>query len=308
MELQAHTVPAWLKKKLIVNSENLSLTKKILAEFHIKTVCESSLCPNTNECFSKKYATFLILGPACTRSCGFCCVEKGSPGAIDPGEPGRIARAVKKMALKYVVVTSVTRDDLPDGGSGQYVRIIKAIKKLSAEIKTEVLVPDFKGRQSSIEKVANAGADVFSHNIETISRLYAAVRKGADYKRSLIVLKMAKYIAPDRATKSSILVGLGETEEEVRRLMADIKETGCDILAIGQYLRPSKDNLPVKRFVTPEEFAGYKDIGKRIGFKAVMAGPFVRSSYMAENSYPATIIKRTRRDVASNKRRPGRAP
>jgi len=212
-------------------------------------------------------------------------VEKGSPGTIDVKEPERITKAIKSLGTRYAVVTSVTRDDLPDGGAAQYAKVIRAIKALSEDIKVEVLVPDFKARQSSIEKVLDAGADVFSHNIETVGRLYSVVRKGADYTRSLMILKLAKYIVPRQITKSAILVGLGETESEVGQVMTDIKAAGCDILAIGQYMQPSKDNLPVQRFVAPDEFERYRDLGKRLGFKSVMAGPFVRSSYMAEDSY-----------------------
>lgn len=285
METQERAVPAWLKKKLVVNNENSSATRKILAELRINTVCQSSFCPNMNECFSKKTATFLILGSVCTRSCAFCSVEKGSPAAIEADEPERIVKAIKRMGLKYVVITSVTRDDLPDGGAVQYMKVINAIRKSFKNIKIEVLVPDFKARQASIEKVLNAGVDVFSHNIETINRLYPVARKGADYKRSLMILKVAKYIAPKQAIKSSIMVGLGETEDEVKSSMADIRQSGCDILAVGQYLQPSKENLPVSRFVAPDEFKRYEEDGRQLGFKSVMAGPFVRSSYMAEYSY-----------------------
>ena len=279
-----NTVPQWLKKRITVN-EAFFETKKALADFWVNTVCEDSLCPNLNECFSKKFATFMILGKSCTRACGFCSVAKGRTEQVDMEETGRIADCVKRLGLKYVIVTSVTRDDLEGGGAGQFIRAVGSIKRVSKNIVIELLIPDFGGEEETIGAIAMSGADIIGHNIETIKRLYPAVRSGADYERSLRVLETIKYFNPGQLTKSAILLGLGETEGEVVLTMKDIRSAGCDILTIGQYLRPGRDNIPVKRFVTPEEFERYKVIGGRIGFKNVNSGPFVRSSYCAEENY-----------------------
>lgn len=278
------TAPSWLKKRLIISDDFFEM-KRILKDSSIGTVCESSLCPNISECFSRKRATFLILGETCTRQCGFCSVKKGIARTPDTKEPERISGLVKRLDLKYVVITSVTRDDLDDGGASQFVKVIEAVRRVSKDIKIEVLIPDFKGEKISVEAIVKARPNVFSHNIETVNRLYPVVRPGFDYEQSLRVLRMAKEFAPWQLTKSGLMVGLSETVEEVVYTMKDLKAAGCDILTIGQYLRPTKSNLPVKKFVTPEEFEWYEGVGKGFGFKCVTSGPFVRSSYLAEEAY-----------------------
>ncbi len=288
------TVPSWLKKRLIVN-DALYDTLKILSEAKVKTICASSGCPNQNECFSKAQATFLILGDRCTRSCAFCNCRAGlnlpyGPAEkdmlpVDPSKPEKIAAVIGRLALKYAVITSVTRDDLEDGGAAQFVKVIRSIRRLSGDVRIEVLVPDFKGNFASIKMISGAAPDVLGHNIETVRRLYETVRAFADYDRSLRLLKYVKKINPRQRTKSSIMVGLGENEEEVFSAMEDLRDTGCDMLAIGQYLRPGKDNIPVARYVTPAEFGRYKAKAAELGFKYTASGPFVRSSYNAEEYY-----------------------
>lgn len=259
--------------------------KRILAECAVNTVCESSLCPNISECFSKKHAAFLISGNVCTRSCGFCYVKRAIPGAIDSDEPVRISSLVKRLNLKYVMLTSVTRDDLHDGGASQFVKVLEALRESSKDIRIELLVPDFGGRIEPIERIVKAGPDILGHNIETVKRLHRIVRPGFFYERSLCLLRMAKEIDDEQVTKSGMMVGLGETEEEVVSAMEDLRQAGCDILTIGQYLRPSEYNLPIEKFVALEEFERYKMIGREVGFIHVSSGPFVRSSYYAEEIF-----------------------
>jgi lipoic acid synthetase len=279
-------------KKRLVFSENIFFTKRILSETGADTVCESSLCPNLNECFSGRHATFMILGTSCTRSCGFCAVAKRSPGPVDPQEPGKIAAAAERLGLKYVILTSVTRDDLDDGGAGQFAKAVSVIKRSMKDVAVEVLVPDFNGSRQSIEAVLGSGPDVFGHNIETVRRMYPAVRRGADYDRSLGLLRIAKASGPGAVTKSGIMLGLGESREEVLGAIEDIRSTGCDMLTIGQYMRPARDNVAVSKFYDPADFAGFKDIAIGLGFKSVSAGPFVRSSYFAEEDYIRLGLKR----------------
>ena len=276
--------PSWLKKRLTFCSELLE-TKKVLSELDLNTVCESSLCPNLNECYSSKKATFLILGKACTRACAFCAAEKSMTGAVDPDEPARILEAVQRLGLKYAVVTSVTRDDLSDGGASQFVKVIERLKKYSEDIKVEVLIPDFGGNRTALDAVLASRPDIFGHNIEMVRRLYPAIRPAADYDRSLSILKLAKILFPHQLTKSSLMLGLGEVEGEIAGAMSDIRHANCDILTIGQYLRPGPCNIRVDRFVTPEEFTRHGEVGKKMGFRYVAAGPFVRSSYLAEEAY-----------------------
>jgi len=276
--------PDWLKKRLNLNG-NVSEVKAVLARAGVNTVCEAALCPNLNECFSRMYATFLILGDACTRRCSFCSVKSALPGRIDTEEPEKIRRAAEDLKLRYVVITSVTRDDLRDGGASQFARVTAVLKDMGPDMRVEVLVPDFKGIKKDIKKVVATRPDIFGHNIETAKRLYGKVRSGASYEKSLGVLRLAKQLSPEMITKSGIMVGLGESDTEVLDTMKDLREAGCDMLTIGQYLRPSPENIPVARLVKPEEFAGYKDAGARLGFKHVAAGPFVRSSYHAEEAY-----------------------
>ncbi len=286
--------PPWLKKKLVINGLAAETSGTISGD-HLNTVCSSSLCPNQNECLSKGQATFLLLGNRCTRSCAFCnCrADLSMPEMrnlpIDPSEPKKIASAVNSLGLKYVVITSVTRDDLEDGGSSQFARTLEEIKKNSDEIKAEVLVPDFKGGRKAIEIVVRASPDVFGHNIETVERLYRQARVEADYDRSLGLLRYVKKIRPNQLTKSSIMVGLGEEEEEVFSAMKDLRGAGCDMLTIGQYLRPRQDNLPVSKYIPPQEFDRYRDAALKLGFRSVLSGPFVRSSYLAEETYYKTI-------------------
>ena len=272
--------PPWLKKR-IPPFQDLQRVKSILDKEDLHTVCEEARCPNLGECFSKGTATFLILGKICTRNCGFCAVDNGIPTPIDETEPERVAQAIQKMGIQYVVITSVTRDDLPDGGVSLFAKTIRAIRAMDPKIKIEVLIPDFQGDSSSLEIVLKEYPDVMNHNIETIIRLYNQVRPRADYKRSLNLLRRSKELYPRLLTKSGFMLGLGEIQEEVLELLRDLREVGCDFLTIGQYLQPRKDRLPVERFIPPEEFEEYKRIGEEMGFKAVASGPFVRSSFHA---------------------------
>ena len=281
--------PPWLKKR-IPPFQDLQKVKSILSETDLHTVCQEARCPNMGECFFRGTATFLILGRFCTRSCGFCAVERDAPAPPDEAEPERVAQAVQKMGIHYVVITSVTRDDLPDGGASSFAKTIRAIRALNAKIKVEVLIPDFKGDLRSLEAVLKECPEVLNHNIETISRLYPRVRPLADYKRSLNLLKRSKEDCPHIPTKSGFMLGLGETQEEVLELLRDLREAGCDFLTIGQYLQPRQDRLPVVRFIPPEEFEEYKRKGEEMGFRAVASGPFVRSSFHASEMFENTKI------------------
>jgi lipoic acid synthetase len=278
------TKPPWLKKR-IPPIQDLIRVKSILDEVSLHTVCEEARCPNLGECFSKGTATVLILGRICTRNCGFCAVEHGMPILPDAEEPKKVAQAVKKMGLQYVVITSVTRDDLIDGGASHFAKTIQAIRALDPEIKVEILIPDFKGDLSSLKAILKERPDVLNHNIETISRLYLRVRPEADYKRSLDLLQRSKENDPHIFTKSGFMLGLGETEDEVLRLLQDLRGVGCDFLTIGQYLQPRPDRLPVVRYIPPEKFEEYKKMGERMGFKSVASAPFVRSSFHASQMY-----------------------
>jgi lipoic acid synthetase len=276
--------PPWLKKK-IPPFHDFQKVKSILAEADLHTVCEEARCPNLGECFSQGTATLLILGKICTRDCGFCAVEHGAPAPLVEAEPKHVAQAVKKMGLRYVVITSVTRDDLPDGGASNFSRTIQAIRAQDQTIKIEVLVPDFNGNLDSLGLILKECPDVLNHNIETVLRLYPEVRPQADYERSLNILKRSKENYPHLLTKSGFMLGLGETREEVLNLLQDLREVGCDLLTIGQYLQPRIDRLPVVRYIPPEEFEEYKRIGEEMGFKAVASGPFVRSSFHASQMF-----------------------
>ncbi|MDG5815040.1 lipoyl synthase [Chitinispirillales bacterium ANBcel5] len=273
--------PKWLKRPVAFSGKQNSV------EHHLKsaglhTVCSEAKCPNRSECYNKGTATFLIMGNVCTRNCSFCSVNHGSPLPPDPSEGMRVAEAAAKMGLKHVVITSVTRDDLVDGGASCFAQVVQAINcKLPGAV-VEILIPDFKGNKDSLTTVLQSSPGILNHNIETVPRLYASIRPEADYNRSLDLLKAASQINPDVRTKSGIMVGLGETEAEVRGVLEDLFETGCTIITIGQYLRPSKRQFPVREFVSPDQFAVYEQIGREIGFKQVFAGPYVRSSYRAE--------------------------
>ena len=272
--------PPWLKKR-IPSFQDLQKVKSILDETDLHTVCEEARCPNLGECFARGTSTFLILGKICTRDCGFCAVGHGVPVQPDEAEPEKVAQAVKKMGLQYVVITSVTRDDLSDGGASLFANTIQTIRALDSKTKVEVLIPDFQGGLNSLKSVLKEGPDVLNHNIETVSRLYPEVRPQADYQRSLYLLKTSKESHPNVLTKSGFMLGLGENREEVLELLRDLRDAGCDLLTIGQYLQPRQDRLPVVRFVPPKEFEEYRTIGEEMGFKAVASGPFVRSSFHA---------------------------
>jgi lipoic acid synthetase len=256
--------------------------KRILRTLDLHTVCESARCPNMGECWEHRTATFMILGNICTRACGFCAVPSGRPiGPPDEDEPERVARAVERMGLRYAVVTSVNRDDQPDGGAAIFAATIRAIRERVPGCKVEVLIPDFRGVWSALETVLEARPDVLNHNVETVPRLYSQVRKAAVYERSLELLLRAKQFAPRTPTKTGMMLGLGERREEVLAAMEDLVRQGTDILTIGQYLQPTPEHLPVIRFVHPDEFAEYKQRGERMGFRHVESGPLVRSSYHA---------------------------
>lgn len=274
--------PEWLKVKL-GGGEEYNKVKEILSSKNLNTVCQSASCPNMGECFSKGTATFMILGNICTRDCRYCDVKYGVPLKVNPHEVSKIVEAVKELNLKYVVITSVTRDDLNDGGARTFKSVILAIRKVS-NAKIEVLTPDFKGDSDAIRTVLSAEPDVFGHNIETVERLFPLVRPGADFKRSMIVLKRIKEIDPKQITKSGLMIGLGESKEEIVKTMRTLKMVGVDILTIGQYLQPRKDLIAVSKYYTPMEFLEFRSIGLNMGFKHVESGPLVRSSYHAEEA------------------------
>jgi len=273
--------PDWLKIKL-KDAEKLTEVKKMLDRLALHTVCEEANCPNVIECFGRKTATFMILGRICTRNCTFCNVTKGQVETVDAEEPARVAEAVRELNLKHVVITSVTRDDLPDGGAGHFLQVIKKIKELNAQIIIEVLIPDFQGDYSALVKVMEDKPAVLNHNVETVPRLYPAVRPQAQYARSLELLQRAKEIDKEIYTKSGIMLGLGEKKEEVIEVMKDLRTVGCDLLTIGQYLAPSPKHHPVVEYIEPIVFEKYKEIGEALGFKYVASGPLVRSSYHAD--------------------------
>jgi len=282
--------PPWLKKRL-PPFQDLQKVRSILNGTDLHTVCEEARCPNLGECFSRGTATFLILGRVCTRNCGFCAVEHGIPATTDETEPEKVAQAVQKMGLHYVVITSVTRDDLPEGGAYLFSKAIQAIRALDSNIKIEVLIPDFQGDPFSLGIVLKECPDVLNHNIETVARLYLVVRPQAAYQRSLDLLRRSKEDHPHIPTKSGFMLGLGETQKEILELLRDLREVRCDFLTIGQYLQPRPDRLPVVRFIPPEEFEEYKKIGKEMGFRAVSSGPFVRSSFHASQMFETTTIQ-----------------
>ena len=254
----------------------------------LHTICQEACCPNQGECFSKGVATFLIMGKVCTRNCRFCAVDSGTPEPLDAGEPLRLAEEVKRLGLRFVVITSVTRDDLADGGSGHFARVIEVMRRECPDVGIEVLIPDFLGSSPALKTVVDAAPEVLNHNVETVPRLYASVRPQADYRRSIAVLREAKAMNPSLATKSGIMVGLGETREEVLEVMVDLRSASCDVITIGQYLSPSAAHLPVVEYVKPEIFEKYRRDALRLGFRDAASGPFVRSSYMAEKYYRRT--------------------
>jgi lipoic acid synthetase len=251
----------------------------------LHTVCQEAKCPNQWECFSRQTATFLILGSRCTRNCGFCAVDHGPAGPPDPEEPFKVARMARDMGLAYVVVTSVTRDDLPDGGAGLFAATIRALRDEIPGVRVEVLIPDLQGQREAIETVVTAGPDVLNHNLETIPALYPTVRTEADYQRSLALLQTVRDLAPHMMTKSGLMLGVGETREGVRQTLADLRAVDCRMVTLGQYLQPSPDHLPVERYVPPEEFDQWRDEALQMGFQEVASGPLVRSSYQARELY-----------------------
>ena len=278
--------PDWIRERKL-RLADLHEIKTVMRENALHTVCEEARCPNRGECFARGTATFLLLGDVCTRACGFCDIANGKPRPVDPGEPWRVRSAVERMGLSFVVLTSVDRDDLPDGGAAHFAETIRAVRTLEPVPGVEVLTPDFLGRLESLETVLAAGPDVFNHNVETVPRLYREVRRGARLERSLGLLSAAKRIAPEKTTKSGFMLGLGEREDEVWALLEKLREAGVDIVTIGQYLRPSSENLPVVEYVHPDVFERHRLEGEKLGFRHVFAGPFVRSSYRAEEALAA---------------------
>ncbi len=277
----AHPRPPWLRVRFF-GGPNYQELKRIMRTLNLHTVCESARCPNMGECWEHRTATFMILGNICTRACGFCAVPSGKPlGPPDEDEPRRVAEAVEEMGLRYAVVTSVNRDDQPDGGAGIFARTIEEIRRRVPGCKIEVLIPDFRGVWSALETVVAARPDVLNHNTETVPRLYRQVRRGAAYERSLELLRRAKAMAPEMPTKTGLMLGLGERCEEVLATMEQLVAQGTDILTLGQYLQPTREHLSVVRFVHPDEFAEFKRLGEQMGFKHVESGPLVRSSYHA---------------------------
>ena len=274
--------PDWLRVKA-PQWERVGNVKEILRDLALNTVCEEASCPNIGECFNAGTATFLIMGPACTRACPYCDIDfEKKPQALDPTEPTRLAEAVRRMQLNHVVITSVNRDDLPDGGASQFVNCLNAIHDVSPQTTIEVLIPDLCGNWQALEIILQAKPEVLNHNTETISRLYRRVRPQGNYERTMELLQRSRQISPSTYTKSGIMVGLGETDAEVRQVMEDLRQVDCDILTIGQYLQPSQKHLQVNEFVTPEQFAAWQTFGAELGFLQVVSSPLTRSSYHAE--------------------------
>ena len=271
-------LPRWLKRPM--PAPGMQFTGNVISDLNLETVCESAKCPNRTECWSQKTATFMILGNVCTRPCGFCSVPKGKTESVQFDEPIRVAEAVQRLGLKHVVITSVTRDDLPDGGADHFYRCVLAVRQRSGAA-VEVLTPDFLGNAAAIDRVIEAAPDVFNHNTETVPRLYHRVRRNACYQRTLDLLDRVKQQAPDIPTKSGLMLGLGETLDEVLEVCADLRLVGCEMITIGQYLQPTVSHLPVTRYLPPDEFDEIGNLVRKLGFRLVASGPFVRSSYHA---------------------------
>ena len=285
-EETAVRAPEWIRARKL-RLADLHEVKGVMRRHRLHTVCEEARCPNRGECFAAGTATFLLLGDVCTRACGFCDIATGRPGPVDPLEPARVRAAAEAMGLAFVVLTSVDRDDLPDGGAAHFAATIRALRTLSPAPGVEVLTPDFRGRFDALRVVIDARPDVFNHNVETVPRLYPTVRRGARLDRSLGLLSAAKILEPGLTTKSGLMLGLGERDGEVRELLEALRGAKVDIVTIGQYLRPSRQNLPVVEYVPPETFERHREFGERLGFRHVFAGPFVRSSYRAEEALRA---------------------
>ncbi len=271
-------LPRWLKRPL--PQPGMAYTSDVISDLKLETVCESAKCPNRTECWSQKTATFMIAGNVCTRPCGFCSVPKGKTEKLELDEPERVAEAAARLGLSYVVITSVTRDDLKDGGAEHWYRTVVAVRERTGA-QVEVLTPDFLGNRAAISRVVESRPDVFNHNTETVPRLYHRVRRNAEYQRTLDLLKQVKDEAPDMPTKSGLMLGLGETRDELMEVLADLRHVGCDMITLGQYLQPTPEHLPVDRFVPPEEFDELGELARKLGFGMVASGPFVRSSYHA---------------------------
>ncbi|HEX3047539.1 MAG TPA: lipoyl synthase [Bacillota bacterium] len=283
--------PEWLKRKL-PPGENIAAIEGTVRSFGLHTVCQEANCPNLPECFSRQVATFLILGKNCTRNCSFCNVQKNQPEPVDPLEPLHVAEAVKELGLKYVVITSVTRDDLDDGGAKHFAKVVEKIKEVNPDVVIELLIPDFQGDEKALLEIIGAQPAVIGHNVETVSRFYPVVRPQAVYERSIEVLGYLKRNSGGIYTKSGIMVGLGEKEAEVVAVFEDLRKVGCDFLTVGQYLAPSKNHFPVVEYVHPEVFERYRGVGLEMGFREVAAGPFVRSSYQAEKMVNDSSLKK----------------
>jgi len=275
-------IPPWLKRN-ILTAEKVGAVKRVLRNKKVSTVCEEARCPNIAECFGKKRATFIILGEVCTRSCGFCSIKAGSPLPPDPGEPENIAAACLSLGLNYAVITSVTRDDLGDGGAGHFARVISEVKRTNPDIRVEVLTPDFAGDPGAVDMVCLSAPHIYNHNVETVPSLYSRVRPEADYRQSIKLLGYVKKKYPDILTKSGIMLGLGETRDEVISVMNDLLKAGCNFLTIGQYMRPSKRHLDVVEYINPNVFDDLAETGKEMGFSGIYSGPLVRSSFNAEH-------------------------
>lgn len=276
--------PPWLRRRL-PSGPDFERVRSLVDGSNLHTVCQEAKCPNIWECFSSHTATFLILGDRCTRNCRFCAVQHRPVEPPDPEEPARVAETANRMGLTYVVITSVTRDDLADGGAGHFAATIAEIRKRSPQTRIEVLIPDFQGSADALATVLAAGPDVLNHNMETVARLYPTVRPGADYRRSIELLRQAGQHQPPTVTKSGLMLGLGETGQELRQALEDLRRVNCRLLTLGQYLQPSKEHLPVVRFVPPEEFDRWKQTALQMGFDEVASGPFVRSSYHAKELF-----------------------
>jgi len=281
-------LPDWFRQRPPKVGE-LTAVSTLLAELNLNTVCESALCPNLCRCFAQKTATFMIMGDICTRNCTFCAIAKGQPASLQADEPERIAEAVRKLGLEYVVITSVTRDDLEDGGAAHFAKTVEAVRCVSPDTLVEVLIPDFQGSLQALETVVNAAPAVINHNIETVPVLYPEVRPMAGYKRSLELLARIKNIQPGTVTKSGLMLGIGENREEVLQVMEDLRQAGCDLLTLGQYLAPTASHHPVVSYVTPLEFTSYVQPGLEMGFSGIASAPLVRSSYRAAELYQQVI-------------------
>ncbi|MFH1519307.1 MAG: lipoyl synthase [Candidatus Omnitrophota bacterium] len=281
--LEFQRKPSWLNKK--INLGVCHKLKSLLRDLRLRSVCEESSCPNISECFCNGVVTFMILGDTCTRECAFCGVNKGRPAPADSDEPKRIKEAVRRLGLSHVVITSPTRDDLSDAGAELFYRTTEAVKSIDSRIRVEILIPDFKGRRDLIKKIVKSRAEVVAHNLETTASLYLKVRKGADYSRSLEVLRLIKEINQNTFTKSSLILGLGEKEEEVIQALVDLRQAGCDFLTLGQYLPPSLSHYPLKEYVNPDKFTFFEQYAGKLEFRGVKSTPYTRSSYLAHTFF-----------------------